>query len=64
MVLQQGVGGIYKNLHLQGKSNNNNEHLWFIFYVKNIYFVQKHSTKSKKVKVVYTIIPSHFIYSF
>ena len=40
---------------MQGKSNNNNEHLWFIFYAKNIYFVQKHSTKSKKVKVVYTI---------
>ena len=30
---------------IQGKSNNNNEHLWFyLFYIK-LYFTQKHSGK-------------------
>ena len=30
---------------IQGKSNNNNEHLWFYFFHKKMYFTQKHSIK-------------------
>ena len=28
-----------------GKTNNNNKHLWFNFYIKKIYFARKHSLK-------------------
>ena len=30
---------------IQGKSNNNNEHLWFYLFYKKLYFTQKHSSK-------------------
>ena len=31
---------------MQGKSNNNNKHLWFKLFVKKLYFAQKHSSKT------------------
>ena len=34
----------------EGKSNNNNKHLWFYLFVKKIYFVQKHSSEKEKSK--------------
>ena len=30
---------------IQGKSNNNNEHLWLYLFYKKIYFNQKHCSK-------------------
>ena len=30
---------------MQGKSNNNNKHIWFYFLYKKIYFAQKHCSK-------------------
>ena len=30
---------------IQGKSNNNNKHLWFYLFYKKLYFTQKHSSK-------------------
>ena len=30
---------------IQGKSNNNNEHLWFYLLCGKIYFAKKHSSK-------------------
>ena len=36
---------------IQGKSNNNNEHLWFYLFYKKLYFTQKHSSEGKKVKI-------------
>ena len=30
---------------IQGKSNNNNEHLWFYLFYKKLYFTQKHISK-------------------
>ena len=30
---------------IQGKSNNNNEHLWLYLFYKIIYFTQKHCSK-------------------
>ena len=30
---------------IQGKSNNNNKHLWFTFYIKKVYFARKHILK-------------------
>ena len=30
---------------MQGKSNNNNKHLWFYLFVKKLYFAQKDSSK-------------------
>ena len=30
---------------IQGKSNNNNKHLWFYLFIKKKYFAQKHSSK-------------------
>ena len=30
---------------IQGKSNNNNEHLWFYFFHKELYFTQEHNSK-------------------
>ena len=30
---------------MQGKSNNNNEHLWFYLWVRKIYFARKHKPK-------------------
>ena len=30
---------------IQGKSNNNNRHLWFTFYIKIIYFAPEHILK-------------------
>ena len=41
---------------IQGKSSNNNEHLWFYLFYKKLYFTQKHSSKGKhSSNVVYTI---------
>ena len=34
----------------EGKSNNNNKHLWFYLFVKKIYFVQKHSSEKENSK--------------
>ena len=47
---------------IQGKSNNDNEHLWFYLFYKKLHFTQKHSSKRYKSKKEF--IPSHFIYSF
>ena len=30
---------------IQGKSNNNNKHLWFYLFYQKLYFTQKHSSK-------------------
>ena len=30
---------------IQGKSNNNNEHLCFYLFLKKLYFAEKHSSK-------------------
>ena len=30
---------------IQGKSNNNNKHLWFYLFYKKLHFTQKHSSK-------------------
>ena len=30
---------------IQGKSDNNNEHLWFLLFYKKLHFTQKHSSK-------------------
>ena len=30
---------------IQGKLNNNNEHLWFSLLYKKLHFTQKHSSK-------------------
>ena len=30
---------------IQGKLNNNNEHLWFYLLYKKLHFTQKHSSK-------------------
>ena len=30
---------------IQGKSNNNNEHLWFYLFHKELYFTQEHNSK-------------------
>ena len=38
---------------MQGKSKNNNEHLWFYFFYKNLYFTQRHSSKSEKYVTPY-----------
>ena len=37
---------------IQGKSNDNNKHLWFYLSYKKLYFARKHSLK----KLVYTIL--------
>ena len=30
---------------IQGKSNNNNDHLWFYLFYKKLNFTEKHSSK-------------------
>ena len=32
---------------IQGKSNDNNKHLWFYLSYKKLYFARKHSLKKK-----------------
>ena len=34
---------------IQGKSNNNNKHLWFYFLYKKLYFYRKHSLENNSL---------------
>ena len=44
---------------IQGKSNDNNKHLWFYLSYKKLYFARKHSLK--KISLYYLILFTVFL---
>ena len=40
------INGGKEKRRIQGKLNNNNEHLWFDLLYKKLHFTEKHSSKT------------------